>query len=75
MYRHDPGVMLYAPIRTAIYQDAAGTVHFSVDQPSTRFGSFGDPRITAVGLELGAKLAAVLRLMALPVPAALERAS
>ena len=22
MFRHDPGVMLYAPLRTAIYQDA-----------------------------------------------------
>ncbi len=35
MFRHDPGVMLYAPLRTAIYEDADGNVHLSIDQPST----------------------------------------
>lgn len=28
MYRHDPLVMLYAPLRTAIYKDSAGATHF-----------------------------------------------
>jgi hypothetical protein len=74
MFRHDPGVMLYAPLRTAIYQDADGRAHLSIDQPSTRFASFGDPRIAAVGLELDTKLAEILQLMSLPVPAELERA-
>ena len=73
MFRHDPGVMLYAPLRTAIYQDADGRAHFSIDQPSTRFASFGDPRIAAVGLELDTKLAELLRLMSMPVPAELQR--
>jgi hypothetical protein len=73
MFRHDPGVMLYAPLRTAIYQDADGRTHLSIDQPSTRFASFGDPRIAAVGLELDTELAELLRLMSLPVPAELER--
>jgi Domain of unknown function DUF302 len=73
MFRHDPGVMLYAPLRTAIYEDAAERTHFSIDQPSTRFASFGDPRIAAVGLELDTKLAELLRLMSLPVPAELGR--
>jgi hypothetical protein len=72
MFRHDPGVMLYAPLRTAIYQDADGRAHLSIDQPSTRFASFGDPRIAAVGLELDTKLAEILRLMSLPVPAELQ---
>ena len=49
MYRHDPAVMLYAPLRAAIYTDSAGATHFSIDQPSTRFASFGDPRIAEVG--------------------------
>ena len=39
-------------LRTAIHQDADGAAWFSVDQPSTRIGSFGDPAITDVGLEL-----------------------
>ena len=72
MFRHDPGVMLYAPLRTAIYQDAADRTHISIDQPSTRFASFGDPHIAAVGLELDTKLAEILVLMSLPVPAELE---
>lgn len=34
MYRHDPGVMLYAPLRTVIYEDTDGAVHVGIDQPS-----------------------------------------
>ena len=73
MYRHNPAVMLYAPLRTAIYEDSAGATHFSIDQPSTRFASFGDPRITEVGRLLDAKLAELLSLLRLPVPAELEQ--
>lgn len=72
MYRHDPGVMLYAPLRTEIYEDAEGAVHFSIDQPSSKFASFGDPRIAEVGMQLDAKLAALLRLLGLSVPVELE---
>jgi hypothetical protein len=68
MYRHDPGVMLYAPLRTAIHEGADGITWFSVDQPSTRFSSFGDPAITDVGLELDHKLAALLEHLGAPVP-------
>ena len=73
MFRHDPGVMLYAPLRTAIYEDADGTVHLSIDQPSSRFASFGDSRIAEVGAQLDAKLAALLRLLGVPVPVELEQ--
>jgi hypothetical protein len=72
MYRHDPGVMLYAPLRTEIYEDAAGRVHLSIDQPSSKFASFGDPRIATVGAMLDTKLAELLRLVPLPVPPELE---
>jgi hypothetical protein len=72
MFRHDPAIMLYAPLRTAIYTDSSGATHFSIDQPSTRFASFGDPRITEVGLQLDSKLAALLQLLDLPVPGELE---
>jgi hypothetical protein len=68
----DPGVMFYAPLRTAIYEDTAGHVHLSIDQPSSRFASFGEPRITAVGSLLDTKLAALLRLLGEPVPIELE---
>jgi uncharacterized protein (DUF302 family) len=74
MYRHDPAVMLYAPLRTAIYEDGAGETWFSVDQPSTRFASFGDSAIAAVGVELDGKLARLLGHLGAPVPPALRPA-
>ncbi|WP_225814111.1 DUF302 domain-containing protein [Streptomyces spinosus] len=72
MYRHDPAVMLYAPLRTTIHQDAQGVTRFSLDQPSTRFASFGVPDIAAVGLELDRKVVHLLRVLDVPVPPALS---
>lgn len=71
MYGKDAGVMLYAPLRTVVYEDSTGTVHFAVDQPSTRFSSFGDDDIAATGRLLDEKLAGLLRHLGLPVPAVL----
>jgi len=73
MFRHDAGVMLYAPLRTAIYEDTAGRVHFGIDQPSSKFASFGDPRISEVGVQLDVKHAALLHLLKLTVPGELEK--
>lgn len=69
MYRHDPAVMLYAPLRTAIHQDRDGVTWFSIDQPSTRFAGFGVPQIAAVGLELDGKVAGLLEVLGVAVPA------
>jgi Domain of unknown function DUF302 len=71
MYRHDPAIVLYAPLRTAIYEDRQGRTYFTVDQPSTRFASFDNPDISEVGIELDRKLAALLRSLDVPVPATL----
>jgi hypothetical protein len=68
MYRHDPGIMLYMPLRTAIHEDADGTTWFSVDQPSTRFRSFGDSEISYIGLALDHKIAVLLEHLGVPVP-------
>jgi hypothetical protein len=68
MFRHDPGIILYAPLRTAIYEAVSGGVQSSIDQPSSKFASFGDTRIAEVGAQLDAKVAELLRLMSLPVP-------
>jgi hypothetical protein len=68
MFRHDPGIILYAPLRTAIYEDIHGRARLSIDQPSSKFASFGDTRIASVGAQLDAKLAKLLRLMSLQVP-------
>src|SRR4051812_34813557 len=68
MYAHDPGIMLYAPLRTVIYEDLDGGVHFATDQPSHQFGSFGDPDIAATGRLLDEKLAALLTGLGVAVP-------
>ena len=73
MYRHDPGILLYAPLRTTIYEDHDDRLWFSVDQPSTRFSSFGDPEIAAVGVELDGKLADLFTTLGVTAPAELAR--
>jgi hypothetical protein len=72
MFRHDPAVMLYAPLRLEIHEDTDGRVHLSIDLPSSKFASFGQAGITDTGALLDDKLAELLRLMQLPVPAALQ---
>jgi uncharacterized protein (DUF302 family) len=71
MYRYNPAILLYAPLRIAIVEDTDGATWFTVDQPSTRFGSFNTPQIAEVGIELDHKLAALLEHLGAPVPAGL----
>jgi Domain of unknown function DUF302 len=68
MFRHDPRVMMYAPLHTVIWEDGNGNAWFTADQPSTQFASFGIPAITEVGRELDAKLIALLHHLGVPVP-------
>ncbi|WP_345763046.1 DUF302 domain-containing protein [Diaminobutyricibacter sp. McL0608] len=68
MYRHDPAVMLYAPLRVAIHTDANGVTRFSIDQPSTRFSTFDSREIAAVGEELNRKVLHLLTVLGVGVP-------
>lgn len=68
MYRHDPRTMLYAPLRTVIWENEAGAACFSVDQPSTHFAGLGIPEVTRVGVELDRRLAALLAFLGTDVP-------
>ncbi|EHB56551.1 protein of unknown function DUF302 [Mycolicibacterium rhodesiae JS60] len=68
MYREDQSVMLYAPLRAAIYQDADGKTHFVIDQPSTVFDSFDNPVIEATGNQIDEKLADLLTVLGAPAP-------
>ncbi len=68
MFRHDPRAMLYAPLRTVIWEDAHERAWFTVEQPSTQFASFGIPAVSAVGVELDRKLAALLEALRVEVP-------
>jgi Domain of unknown function DUF302 len=63
MFRHDPSVMLHAPLRTLLYANADGDTKFAVDQPSLVFDSYDNRDIAAVGLELDALLAQLIKLL------------
>ena len=41
LVRHDPRALLYAPLRVLVHSDDDGNAVFSIDQPSTAFGSLG----------------------------------
>jgi hypothetical protein len=73
MFRYDPAVMLYAPLRTAIYEDRSGRVSFTVDQPSKQFASFGNPEIAEIGEDLDRKLGTLLEFLGVAVPPALTQ--
>ena len=44
-----------------LYSGHDGRTHLAVDQPSTTFGSFASPNITAVGTMLDQRLVDLLR--------------
>ena len=49
-----------------LYEYEAGQAVIECDLRSSLFGQFGDPEVTAVGLELGSELESVLSLAAGP---------
>jgi uncharacterized protein (DUF302 family) len=75
MIRHEPEVVLYAPLRTAIYEGSDGRAFLVIDQPSALFGSFGNADITKVGRHLDALVATLLDALGATVPAELQPAS
>jgi uncharacterized protein (DUF302 family) len=63
MFRHNPLVMLYAPLRVLVHSTDHDQAVFSIDQPSVLLASLDDPRITRVGRDLDLKVAHVLSLI------------
>jgi uncharacterized protein (DUF302 family) len=63
MFRHDPRALLYAPLRVLVYSDSDANAVFSMDQPSSAFGSLGIRDVTEVGLALDRKVANLLRVI------------
>jgi uncharacterized protein (DUF302 family) len=72
MFRHEPSVMLHAPLRTLLYADADGDTKLAVDQPSLLFASYDNPDIAAVGRELDALLVGLIELLGGEVPGQLR---
>ncbi|SUA03840.1 protein of uncharacterised function DUF302 [Mycolicibacterium fortuitum] len=60
MYRHDPAVMLHAPLRVVICQSVAGGTTMVLDRPSQLFASYGNPAIAEVGVHLDGLVAALV---------------
>lgn len=67
MFRHDPHALLYAPLRVLLYSDDHGDAIFSLDQPSTAFGSLGVAEISRVGFGLDDKVSALLTFLGVQV--------
>jgi uncharacterized protein (DUF302 family) len=63
MFRHDPHALLYAPLRVLVYSDPDDNAVFSMDQPSSAFGSLGIADVTEVGRGLDRKVANLLRVI------------
>ena len=61
MFRHDPAVALYAPLRVVIHSDPDDHAIITFDQPRSVFAGLGQPQITAVGIELDHTVAELLR--------------
>ena len=60
IYRQNPAVMLYSPLRALIYIDSGDRTQFAVDQPSTVFAGFAEPAIAELGIDLDHQLAELL---------------
>jgi len=75
MFRHNPSVMLHAPLRTLLYADPDGDTQLAVDQPSPLFASYDSPEIATVGKELDELLVALIELLGGKIPHQLDRAT
>jgi hypothetical protein len=84
MFRHDPGAMLYSPLRIEAHAavlsgtsvsaaPAASETVISFDVPSAQLRGFGINKITQAGAELDRALGDLLEEIGLPRPAALRR--
>jgi hypothetical protein len=74
MYRHNPAVALYVPLRIAIYESGEET-RFSIEQPSANLASLGRNEIAVVGVDLDRKLAKLLDFLDVEVPAVLAEST
>lgn len=61
MYRHNPGVMLNAPLRVMIFENEQGDAVFEIERPSDQFDAYGDKAIAKVGWLLNQKVSELMR--------------
>jgi len=73
MFRHDPAVMLHAPLRTLLVEDPDGATTFVIDQPGLLFGSYGSADISVVGRELDGYVGRLIELLGGEAPEVLSQ--
>jgi hypothetical protein len=78
LFRHDPGAMLYSPLRIEAHAaapeaPAASDTVISFDVPSMQLRGFGVNKITQAGAELDRALGDLFEYVGLSRPAALRR--
>ena len=71
MFRHDPRAMLYAPLRTVIWEDARNARGSRSTSRARSSAASGYPGSRRSGVELDRKLAALLEALRVEVPMAL----
>lgn len=71
--RHDPGTLLYAPIRVVAHTTREPGTVLTVDVPGDALGGFGINKVTQAGAELDRALGDLFEDLGLPRPAALRR--
>ncbi|NNC12499.1 hypothetical protein HII28_11500 [Planctomonas sp. JC2975] len=73
LFRHDPAVMLYSPLRLEAHAARdAGTI-LGFDLPSSSFRGFGINKVTQAGAELDRALGDLIEDLGMPRPTALRR--
>jgi len=71
MFRRQPGIILYAPLRVTFHADDDGQAIFAIDRPSDLFGSFEDAELARTGRLIDAKIARILGGLGVPAPSSL----
>ena len=66
MYRHNPAVALFVPLRCAVYETAEGA-RFTIDQPSTALSDLSHNEIALVGRDLDRKLSKLFAVLDIPL--------
>ncbi|WP_054685666.1 hypothetical protein [Microbacterium sp. No. 7] len=73
LFRHDPGTMLYSPLRIEAHTSAGPGTTLSFEVPSARLAAFGLNKVTQAGAELDRALGDLVEDLGLPRPSVLRR--
>ena len=73
LYKHDPAVIEYLPVRLTISEQSDGDAMLTFDKPCDLFGGYAIPDLVEHAIQVEEAIANVLRKVDLPVPPELEK--